>query len=94
MALIGVALLRAYAAFDLPGSFAQAGAPIRALNADKWPTNLEGNRELADFDVTVLEGYGHFLMQEAPEALAQAMVDTTLAISTGGGGEDDTAPES
>jgi len=77
---IGVALIRAYVAFDLPEGFAQAGVPIRAINSDKWPTNVEANRELADFDVTLLEGYGHFLMQEAPEELSQAMIDTTLAI--------------
>jgi len=77
---IGVALIRAYVAFDLPEGLAQAGVPVRAINGDKSPTNVEANRELADFDVTLLEGYGHFLMQEAPEELSQAMIDTTLAI--------------
>jgi pimeloyl-ACP methyl ester carboxylesterase len=80
---IGAALIRAYVAFDLREGFAQAGVPIRAINADKWPTNVEANRDLADFDVTLLKGYGHFLMQEAPEELSQAMIDTTLAIVTG-----------
>jgi pimeloyl-ACP methyl ester carboxylesterase len=80
---IGAGLIRAYVAFDLPEAFAQAGVPIRAINSDKWPTNVEANRELADFDVTLLEGYGHFLMQEAPEELSQAMIDTTLAIVAG-----------
>ena len=80
---IGAALIRAYVAFDLSEGFAQAGVPIRAINSNKWPTNVEANRELADFDVNLLEGYGHFLMQEAPEELSQAMIDTTLAIVTG-----------
>jgi pimeloyl-ACP methyl ester carboxylesterase len=79
---IGVALLRAYVAFDLAGAFAAAGVPIRAINADLWPTNLEGNRALADFDAMILKGYGHFLMQEAPEELARAMVETAAAIAT------------
>jgi pimeloyl-ACP methyl ester carboxylesterase len=80
---IGVALIRAYIAFDLPEGFTQAGVPIRAINCDKSPTNVEANRELADFDVTLLEGYGHFLMQEAPEELSQAMIETTLALVAG-----------
>jgi len=80
---IGAALIRAFVAFDLREGLAQAGVPIRAINSDKWPTNVEANRELADFDVTLLEGYGHFLMQEAPEELSQAMIDTTLAIVAG-----------
>jgi len=80
---VGAALLPAYMAFDFPEAFAQAGVPIRAINADKWPTDVDGNRELADFDLTLLEGYGHFLMQEAPDELSQAMVDATLAIVTG-----------
>jgi len=78
---IGVALLRAYVAFDLAGALAAAGVPIRSINADLWPTNLEGNRALADFDVVILKGYGHFLMQEAPEELARAMVETAAAIA-------------
>ena len=80
---VGAALLPAYMAFDFPEAFAQAGVPIRAINSDKWPTDIEGNRELADFDLTLLEGYGHFLMQEAPEELSQAMADATLEIVTG-----------
>jgi pimeloyl-ACP methyl ester carboxylesterase len=81
---VGAALLRAYAAFDLQAAFSEANVPIRAINADLWPTNSEGNRQLADFDVVVMEGYGHFLMQEVPEALGQSMIDATLALVGGG----------
>jgi pimeloyl-ACP methyl ester carboxylesterase len=79
---IGAALLRAYVAFDRPEAFVQAGVPIRAINSDKWPTDVEGNQELADFELILLEGHGHFLMQEAPDELSQAMIDTTLDIVT------------
>ncbi len=78
---IGVALLRAYVAFDLAEAFAAARVPIRSINSDLWPTNLEGNRALADFDAVILKGHGHFLMQEAPEELARAMVETAAAIA-------------
>jgi len=86
---IGVALLQAYLAFDRQEAFSQSGVPIRAINTDKWPTDVEGNLELADFELTLLEGYGHFLMQEAPEVLTQAVIDTTLEIVMG---EDQSGP--
>jgi pimeloyl-ACP methyl ester carboxylesterase len=86
---IGVALLGAYVAFDRQEAFSQSGVPIHAINTDKWPTDVEGNLELADFKLTLLEGYGHFLMQEAPEVLTRAVIDTTLEIVMG---EDQSGP--
>lgn len=80
---IGAALLRAYVTFDLPAAFAQAGVPIRVLNSDLWPTNLEGNRAVSDYQAVILKGYGHFLMQEMPQELARLMVDTAAAIAAG-----------
>lgn len=80
---VGAALLRAYVAFDLAAAFGEARVPIRALNSDLWPTNLEGNRSRADFDAVILKGYGHFLMQEAPEELARLMIETASAIASG-----------
>jgi pimeloyl-ACP methyl ester carboxylesterase len=79
---IGAALLRSYVEFDMKSAFGRAGVPIRALNSDLWPTDVEGNRAVADFDAVILKGYGHFLMQEAPEELARAMVETADAIAT------------
>ena len=55
--------------------------PIRCVNADLWPTNVESNRKYADFDAVILPGYGHFLMQEAPEEFNQALIETVTAIS-------------
>ena len=77
---VGAALLRAYMDFDLEQGFVDAGVPIRAINADLWPTDVEGNQEVSDFQLTLLEGYGHFLMQEAPDKLTAAIIDTTLEI--------------
>jgi len=80
---IGVALLRAYVQFDRRTAFSGAGVPIRAINTDMWPTDVEGNRALADFELTLLEGHGHFLMQEVPDELNQVLVDTALDIVAG-----------
>lgn len=77
---VGQQLMRAYVEYDWPRGFAEAGVPIRSINADLWPTDLEGNRQVADYDLTVLPGYGHFLMQEAPDELTKALVETTRDI--------------
>lgn len=78
---VGLALLRAYVEYDWPRGFSEAGVPIRSINSDMWPTDLEGNRQVADYDATILEGRGHFLMQEAPDELAAALIDTALEIA-------------
>lgn len=80
---IGAALLRDYVGYDLPAAFQNAGVPIRCVNSDKWPSNIEGNRQYADYDAVILKGYGHFLMQEAPEALNSALIETIRSLSAG-----------
>jgi len=80
---IGTALIRDYAAYDLAAALRAAGVPVRVINADKWPTNVSGNRQYADFDAVILEGYGHFLMQEAPAELNAALSETVKSIGTG-----------
>jgi pimeloyl-ACP methyl ester carboxylesterase len=78
---IGTALLRGYVAFDLAAAMRSAGVPIRCVNADKWPTNVEANREYADFDAVILPKVGHFLMQEAPDELNSALVEIVASPS-------------
>lgn len=79
---IGAALLRNYVEYDLAAALQDTGVPIRCVNADKWPTNPEVNQKYADFQATILPGYGHFLMQEAPEELNGALIYTVAALST------------
>lgn len=41
--------------------------PIHCINADRFPTDVEGNREIAtSFEVTYMPGHGHFLFLEDP----------------------------
>jgi pimeloyl-ACP methyl ester carboxylesterase len=80
---IGTALLRDYAAYDVAAALQAAGVPVRVINADKWPTNVKANREYADFDAAIIEGHGHFLMQEAPAELNAALTETVKSIGAG-----------
>ncbi|MDH3284861.1 MAG: alpha/beta hydrolase [Acidobacteriota bacterium] len=73
---VGVQLMRDFATLDLPAMFRNAGVPIRAINAapiegaapgeGPYPTNTEGNRVYADFDVVLIDGVGHFIQLENP----------------------------
>ena len=64
---IGVALMKDFGNIDLETWFAEAEVPIRAVNAATNPTAVETNRKYSDFDVTVMEGVGHFPQMTRPE---------------------------
>lgn len=52
---------------DVAASLAEVRAPVRLINAAKTPVDLEaGQRHAVSFEVTVMEGVGHFLMMEKP----------------------------
>ena len=80
---IGTALIQDYINYDLASAMQNAGVPIRCVNADKWPTNIEANRKYADYDAVILKGYGHFLMQEAPDELNRALIETVIGMTGG-----------
>jgi len=73
------ALMRDFAALDLPGLMRGAGVPVRCINSasSPWPTNVAGNRRYCDFDAVVLDGVGHFLQLEAP-ARVNPLLRTTI----------------
>ena len=78
---IGTALIRDYIAYDVASALRSAGVPIRCINADLWPTDVETNRNHADFDAVILPGVGHFLMQEVPDELNDALIETVTALA-------------
>jgi pimeloyl-ACP methyl ester carboxylesterase len=42
--------------------------PVKAINADFWPTNIPGNRRfIRSFDAKIIRGAGHFVAQERPD---------------------------
>ena len=84
---IGIALLRAFPGYDLPGSLAAVEVPVRSINSPLWPTDVEGNRKYdPDFDVLIIEGSGHFPMREKREEfdrlLEQVIEEITSGVTT------------
>lgn len=47
---------------------------MRAVNADKFPTNLEVNRRhRPGYDAVIVEGTAHYLMLEDPARFGRAL---------------------
>jgi pimeloyl-ACP methyl ester carboxylesterase len=62
-----VALMEAFATYDLQKAAEAARVPIRCLNGDLYPTQVEANRKVvADFEAVVFPHTGHFPMLEQP----------------------------
>lgn len=42
--------------------------PLKSINADLFPTNVEGNKKLVpSYEMALMKGRGHFLMLESPD---------------------------
>ena len=64
---LAVTILRAIFAHDAAPSLREVKVPIRAINAALMPTNVAVNQKYApQFNVVVMEGFGHYPMLEDP----------------------------
>jgi pimeloyl-ACP methyl ester carboxylesterase len=79
---IALPVLRAVVAWDHARALEAVRAPVRCIQGDKLPTNLEANRRHhRDFDVLVIPGTGHFPQLESPEDFDRALQDVLRAFS-------------
>jgi len=61
-------------AYDAGPKIAELGLPLREINADNHPTNVEGNKKIdPDFDAVILSDVGHWPMREKPQAFEDAL---------------------
>ena len=71
---VSIALLRESWGYDPLPALREIKAPIRAVNADKFPTNLEVNRRhMPGYDAVIVEGTAHYLMLEDPTRFGRAL---------------------
>ncbi len=64
---LGVPIIKAAWQYDPIPALQTIKIPIRAINSDLYPTNLEGNRKYApQFDAVIMKGVGHYPMLEDP----------------------------
>ncbi len=79
---VATAIMRGFGAYDQAAVMGAAGVPIRAINSAMFPTNVEGNRRYAeDFEITVLEGVGHFPMLVKPEQLNRRLLEILAELT-------------
>jgi pimeloyl-ACP methyl ester carboxylesterase len=69
---VALSLMRTYPSLDFVALLADAGAPVRCINATPgqraaMTTKVESNRKYGDFDAVLMEGVGHYLHLERPE---------------------------
>jgi len=73
---LAIPMLKAIFSYDPIPAMREIKAPIRAINADRVPTNVEANRKYApQFDVVIIKGTGHYPMLEDPARFNQMLVE-------------------
>jgi pimeloyl-ACP methyl ester carboxylesterase len=63
-----VSTLSSLTGYEVHDSVRKLGVPLRAINGDLFPTNVEAARKVkADFDAIVMKHVGHYPMLERPD---------------------------
>jgi len=71
---ISIAMLRQSWGYDPVPALREVKAPVRAVNADKHPTDLEANRRhMPGYEAVILAGSGHYPMLEDPARFDPAL---------------------
>ncbi len=80
---IAVSALRHSWSYDPRPALREIRCPIRAINSDLFPTNLEANRRHApDFEARILRGVGHYPMLEEPTRFNELLEQTFRELTT------------
>jgi pimeloyl-ACP methyl ester carboxylesterase len=67
--------------YDAKSALKNFTIPVRAVNADLWPTDQDGNRNyMPSFEVKFMKGYGHFIMLENPKLFNSLLHETITEL--------------
>lgn len=73
---VALAIIKAIFRYDPAVGLREVKVPIRAINADRTPTNVEVNRKYApQFDAVIIKGTGHYPMMEDPARFNQMLAE-------------------
>ena len=77
-----IAMLRSAMQYDPVPALREIKAPIRAINGDLFPTNVEGNRKHApQFEAVIMKGTGHYPMLEDPPRFNELLAGVLRDLS-------------
>jgi len=79
-------ILEGFRGYDMGKAMRAVKVPVRSLNGDLFPTNVEGNRKFADYDAVVMEHTGHYPMLENPDEFDRLLTAMLSEIGVAGGG--------
>lgn len=72
-----IELLRPLYKTDFREAASKVQVPVRAINSDNFPTNIDNNRKyLKDYNYVEIAGTGHYPMLESPEKFNQLLEQT------------------
>lgn len=64
-------------------AFRDLAVPVRLINSDYNPTNVDAGKEYtSSFDAVFMSGVGHFVMMEDPETFNRLLVDIVEEFSS------------
>lgn len=73
---VALAILKGVFSYDSAAGLREVKVPVRAINADRVPTNVEANRKYApQFDAVIIKGTGHYPMLEDPARFNQMLAE-------------------
>jgi pimeloyl-ACP methyl ester carboxylesterase len=80
---VALSSMREYFKVSDPELIKGLTVPLKSINADLWPVNVEGNKKLVPlYEMALMKGRGHFIMLEAPNefnVLLDRMISHILA---------------
>jgi len=76
------AMFMSFAGYDVGASASRLTVPLRAINGDLYPTDVEGNRKVkADFDAVIMKHMGHYPMLERPTEFNNLVTEIVASLT-------------
>lgn len=76
------AMFLSFAGYDVGAVASRLTVPLRAINGDLFPTDVEGNRKIkADFDAVVMKHMGHYPMLERPTEFNNRVTEIVASLT-------------
>jgi len=73
---VALPILKGVFSYDAAAGIKEVKVPIRAINADRVPTDVAANRKYApQFDAVIIKGTGHYPMLEDPARFNQMLAE-------------------